>query len=67
MFAELGVEPPGLQTCIMVTLSKQGTADLRRVIGRGLLGKPRGKLVDLAVESGIQAPTKPPMMPLGQA
>lgn len=64
MFDELGVEPPGLQTCIMVTLSDEGTADLRRVIGRGLLGKPRGKLVNLAVESGIDAPTKPPMMPL---
>ncbi len=66
MFAQLGVEPPGLQTCIMVTLSKQGTADLRRVIGRGLLGKPRGKLVNLAVESGVKAPAKPPMMPLAK-
>jgi len=64
MFAELEVDPPGLQTCIMVTLSPQGTADLRRVIGRGLLGKPRGKLINLAVESGIEAPSKPPMMPL---
>lgn len=64
MFAELGVEPPGLQTSVMVTLSEQGKADLRRVIGRGLLGKPRGKLVDLAVESGVRPPNKPPMLPL---
>ena len=66
MFAQLGVEPPGLQTCIMVTLSEKGTVDLRRVIGRGLLGKPLGKLVNLAVESGIKPPNKPPMMPLAK-
>ena len=66
MFAQLGVSPPGLQTCIMVTLSHPGTIDLRRVIGRGLLGKPRGKLVNLAVESGVEAPSKPPMMPLAK-
>lgn len=64
LFEQLGTEPPGLQTCIMVTLSPAGTEDLRRVIGRGLLGKPRGKLVDLAVDSGVRAPAKPPMMPL---
>jgi predicted RND superfamily exporter protein len=66
LFQQLGVEPPGLQTCIMVTLSPPGTKDLRRVIGRGLLGKPRGKLVDLAMESGILPPSKPPMVPFVQ-
>ena len=66
MFAQLGVSPPGLQTCIMVTLSHQGTVDLRRVIGRGLLGKPLGKLVDMAAESGVRPPNKPPMMPLAK-
>ncbi len=66
MFAALGVTPPGLQTCIMVTLSHPGTVDLRRVIGRGLLGKPRGKLVELAAESGVDPPSKPPMMPLAK-
>ncbi len=66
MFAELGVSPPGVQTCIMVTLSHQGTADLRRVIGRGLLGKPRGKLVTMAADSGVRPPSKPPMMPLAK-
>ncbi|MBM4087911.1 MAG: hypothetical protein FJ276_00560 [Planctomycetes bacterium] len=63
LFAALGVEPPGLQTSIIVTLSDAGTVDLRRVIGRGLLGKPRGKLIDLAVEAGVLAPEKPPVMP----
>ena len=66
LLAQLGIAPPGLQTCIMVTLSHQGTVDLRRVIGRGLLGKPRGKLVDLAAESGVDPPTKPPMLPLAK-
>ncbi len=63
LFSEMGVDPPGIQTCVMVTLSKPGTVDLRRVIGRGLMGKPRGKLVSLAVESGVLPPSKPPMVP----
>ncbi len=62
MFEAMGIEAPGLQTCIMVTLSKAGAQDLRRVIGRGLMGKPRGKLIDLAVDSGVLPPSKPPMM-----
>jgi predicted RND superfamily exporter protein len=67
LFERLGIDPPGIQTAIMVTLSKSGTVDLRRVIGRGLLGKPRGKLVDLAIESGILPPAKPPMAPFAKA
>lgn len=55
--------PDGKQTCILVTLSEVGSRDQRNVIGRGLLGKPRGKLIDLAVESGIAAPAKPPLTP----
>ena len=46
----------------MVTAASSWPA-MRRVIGRGLLGKPRGKLVDLAVESGVLPATKPPMIP----
>lgn len=45
--------PDGKQTCILVTLSEPGKRDLRRVIGRPLLGRPRGKLLELADECGI--------------
>lgn len=55
--------PDGKQTCILVTLSEAGARDMRNVIGRGLLGKPRGKLVELAVESGIGAPPTPAVTP----
>ncbi len=61
MFAALAVEPPGLQTCILVTLSDPGRKDLGRVLGRGLFGQPRGKLLNLAVESGVSAPAAPPL------
>jgi predicted RND superfamily exporter protein len=66
MFADLGIEPPGLQTCILVTLSAPGMNDLDCVMGRGLFGQPRGKLVNLAVESGVLAPPKPPVLPLAR-
>jgi len=45
--------PDGKETCILLTLSKPGKRDLRRVIGRPLMGRPRGKLLELAAECGI--------------
>ena len=63
LFATLGMEPPGLQTCVLVTLSPAGQAGLDRVLGRGLLGRPAGKLVNLAVESGVGAPAPPSLLP----
>ena len=46
--------PDGKQTCIVLTLSEPGKRDLRRVIGRPLLGRPRGRLLEIAtVECGI--------------
>ncbi len=64
--AELEIEPPGIQTCIVLTLSDAGSADLRQVIGRGLLGKPRGKLIDLADESGVDPPPSPALGPFSR-
>ncbi|MHB8969501.1 MAG: MMPL family transporter [Pirellulaceae bacterium] len=63
LFGALGMEPPGLQACIVVTLSPVGQADLERVLGRGLLGGAAGKLVNLAAESGVRAPTPPSLLP----
>jgi len=48
MFRSMGVEPPHPQTCILVTLSKVGRQDLARVVGRPVMGKPRGRLLELA-------------------
>jgi len=48
MYRALGVEPPSPQTCILVTLSEAGRRDLSRVIGRPVLGKPRGRVLQIA-------------------
>jgi uncharacterized protein len=44
----------GKQTCLMLTFSEVGKRDLRRVIGRQLMGRPLGRLRQLATaECGI--------------
>jgi uncharacterized protein len=40
-------------TCIMLTLTDAARANLHLVIGRGMLGKPRGRLYEIAHESNI--------------
>jgi len=40
-------------TCIVLTLTDPARANLHLVCGRGLLGKPRGRLYELANESNI--------------
>jgi uncharacterized protein len=47
--------PDGKQTCLIVTLSSTGLQDLHRVVGRGLLGRPRGRIMEIADECGIAA------------
>ena len=50
----LEIAPPPRQTCVVVTLSEAGTRNLQQVVGRPILGKPRGKLLELASgECGI--------------
>lgn len=53
LFFRLGVEPPPRQTCVIVTLSEAGKRDPRRVIGRELMGKPLGRLLQIAEEAGV--------------
>jgi predicted RND superfamily exporter protein len=67
LLADLSEEfsPPPRQTCILVTFSEAGKRDLRRVLGRGLMGKPPGKLVQLAMNSGVTRPPLPPTTPWG--
>ncbi|PHS06329.1 MAG: hypothetical protein COA78_14375 [Blastopirellula sp.] len=45
--------PDDKQTCLVVTLSEAGKKNLRRTLGRGVLGKPMGKLHELADQAGI--------------
>lgn len=45
--------PNGHQTAIVVTLSEAAKHNLHLVLGRGVLGKPRGRLYELAAESSI--------------
>ena len=43
----------GKQTCIVLTLSDAAKQNLHLVLGRGMLGKPRGRLYELAEECNI--------------
>ncbi len=55
--------PDGKQTCIFVTLTDRGRDNLHRIVGRGVLGRPRGILLELAEESGLHAPPVPSLLP----
>ncbi len=55
--------PDGKQTCIVVTLTEAAKNDPRALVGRGMLGKERGVLLDVAEASGVQAPRPPPALP----
>ncbi len=48
------VEPPPRMTCVLLTLTEIGKNNLPFAIGRGVLGGPRGRLLQLAEESGVQ-------------
>ena len=49
MWFDMGIEPPARQTSLIVTLNEPIIHELARVIGRPILGKPRGRLLELAV------------------
>ncbi len=51
------------QTCIVVTLTDAAKEDPRALVGRGILGRERGFLLDVADEAGVQAPRPPPSLP----
>lgn len=57
------VEPPPRLTCVMVTLTNLANDNLPFALGRGCLGQARGRLLVLAEESGIAAPSAPSMAP----
>lgn len=57
----VGVQPPPRLTCVLVTLTDLGKDNLPHVVGRGVMGQPRGRLLQLALDSGVQ-PAPPPSM-----
>jgi predicted RND superfamily exporter protein len=62
-FDAVGVEEPPRQTCVMLTLSEPARRNLARVLGRGVLGQPTGRIFQIAEECGVAAPPKPSMAP----
>ena len=57
------IEPPPRQTCVLVTLTELAKENLGFAIGRGVMGAPRGRLLQLAKESGVKPASAPSMAP----
>ena len=51
LWFQLELEAPPRQTCLVVTLNEPVLKELARAVGRPLLGKPRGRLLELATGS----------------
>lgn len=62
-FDAVAIAEPSRQTSVVLTLSEPARRNLRRVIGRGLMGQTRGRLFDIGEECGIAAPVIPPSAP----
>lgn len=64
LFDKLDVRPPARQTCLLVTLSDVGRADLKKVVGRPILGRPRGRILEIANDCNIvpDSPKQPSIL-----
>ncbi|MGB7343919.1 MAG: MMPL family transporter, partial [Pirellulaceae bacterium] len=63
VYDALNVPPPPRQTCVMVTLTDLAKDNLGFAIGRGVMGAPRGRLLQLAEDSGVQPAAPPSIAP----
>ncbi|MEO1616738.1 MAG: MMPL family transporter [Planctomycetota bacterium] len=63
VFDATGVEPPPRQTALLLTLTDIAEDNLAYALGRGVMGAPRGRLLELARDSGIQPAAPPSMAP----
>ncbi len=63
VFDTAKVDPPPRLTAVLVTLTDLAKDNLAFAIGRGVLGGPRGRLLELADECGIEPPPAPSMAP----
>ncbi|MEZ6135700.1 MAG: MMPL family transporter [Pirellulaceae bacterium] len=62
-FDAIAVAVPPRQTCVVLTLSDPARRNLGRVIGRGMLGQPKGRLFEIGEECGIASPPEPTTAP----
>jgi len=54
LWYELELEPPPRQTCLVVTLNEPVIDEMARAVGRPIMGKARGRILELATgECGI--------------
>ncbi len=63
VFDAVAIEPPPPLTTVMVTLTELGERNLPYVVGRGVMGGPRGRLLALAEQSGLEAAPVPSAAP----
>ncbi|MFG0263096.1 MAG: hypothetical protein ACF788_11955, partial [Novipirellula sp. JB048] len=63
IYDAVGVEPPPRLTCVLVTLTDTAKENLPYVLGRGVAGGPRGRLLQLAADSGVKPPPPPSTAP----
>ncbi len=55
IWQRLDIDAPPRQTCLLVTLNDPVLNELARVVGRPVLGKPRGRILELATgQCGIE-------------
>ena len=63
VFDSMDILPPPRPTCVLVTLTDLAKDNLPFTLGRGVLGQPRGRLLQLAAESGVMPAPAPSMAP----
>ena len=55
--------PNGKTTCILATLNDRGREDIHRIVGRGALGRVRGRILRMAEQAGLATPPPPSSVP----
>ena len=54
----------GKTTCLLATLSDRGRKDIHRIVGRGAMGRVRGRILRMAEQAGLSTPPPPSTVPL---
>ncbi|MEM6688866.1 MAG: MMPL family transporter [Planctomycetota bacterium] len=63
VFDAAEIDAPPRQSCVLITMTDLGKDNLAQVIGRGVMGGPRGRVMELADEAGLFAPLSPSVLP----
>ncbi len=56
--------PDGKQTCCLVSLNDRSRANVHRIVGRGALGRARGRLLSISEQTGLKTPQRPSALPV---